>query len=135
MTPHGQTEFIDVDLRGDDRPMPADVELVVRREDALVEHLERRFEQRRTRTLQDHRALLRKGRCYRPFGGATLERQLDQCVRPGRCGCERNTGHAGLAEEMATGECVASGICLHLYSPSLRRRSADNLRFCLSPLR
>jgi hypothetical protein len=61
----------DVDFGRDDGPVPAHVELVVGGEDAAVEDLERRLEQRRPRALQDHRAFLREGRRQRALPRST----------------------------------------------------------------
>src|SRR6266540_2236292 len=69
MAAHRKAEAVDGDLGRNDGPVPADVELVVGREDAAVEDLERRLEQRRPRALQDHRRLLREGRRQRPSRG------------------------------------------------------------------
>ena len=52
MTAHRQAELVDVDIGRDYGPVPADVELFVRREDTLVEYLERRLQQRWPRSLQ-----------------------------------------------------------------------------------
>jgi hypothetical protein len=59
--------------------MPSDEKLVIRREDALVENLERGLEQRRALTQQDHLALLGKAD---ELPTAILKRQLDhlRCV-------------------------------------------------------
>lgn len=65
----------------DDRPVPAHVVPVVWREHALVEHLERRLEQRRPGPLQDHRALVRKRRGDRPIAAARWQRATGP--RPG----------------------------------------------------
>src|SRR5258708_35363562 len=67
MAAHRQAEAIDIDLGWNDRPMPAHEEPVVRREDRLIEYIERRFEQRRPSALQDERPLLGKGGRYRPL--------------------------------------------------------------------
>jgi hypothetical protein len=53
MAVHAQAEAIDVDLRRNDGPMPADIELIVRRDDPLVVDLERRLQQGRPRALEN----------------------------------------------------------------------------------
>ena len=58
MPMHDQQERADIDLGWDDRPVPADVEPIVRRQDRLIEDFERRFEKRRACTPQDQRDLL-----------------------------------------------------------------------------
>ena len=117
MAVHGQAEFVDVDRGGDHGPMPADIELIVGREDALIEDFERRFEQRRARTLQNHRALLRKGRGYRSFARTAGQWQLNQRLRQGRPGCERQARRTGVAEQPSPGECVTYLLDLHVYPP------------------
>src|SRR6516164_10324854 len=77
MTTDRQTEGTHIDLGGDDRPMPADVELVVRCQDRLVEHFERGFQQRRARTLEDERPLVGKARGDRPLIRPARQRELD----------------------------------------------------------
>src|SRR5882762_4319863 len=51
-----------VHAAGDVRQVPAHVEAIIRREHALIEYFERRFEQGWPGTLQKHGALLRKVR-------------------------------------------------------------------------
>src|SRR5208282_6839629 len=70
--------------------MPPDEELVIGREDALVENLERGLEQRRALTEQDHLALLGK---TDELPTAVLKRHLDQlrCER-GQASIKDTTG-------------------------------------------
>src|SRR5258708_12230516 len=66
--------------------MPTHVEAIVGGEHALVKNLERRFKQRRTNTLQQHRSLLRKVRDQLAL--AVAEGKLDERRRhrvPCRC--------------------------------------------------
>src|SRR5918993_3541288 len=79
--------------------MPAYVELVIGREDAAVEDLERRLEQRRPRALQDHRVLLREGRRQRALPRSAGQRQLDRWAGPGGPGHERKASGPGLSQE------------------------------------
>ena len=73
----------------DDRPVPAHVVPVVWREHALVEHLERRLEQRRPGPLQDHRALVRKRRGDRPIAQPAGKGQPDLAPGSDRIGQHR----------------------------------------------
>src|SRR6202035_3618870 len=57
---HRQAELVDIDIGRDHRPVPAHVELIVWGEYTFVENFERRFQERRTGPLQDHRPLLWK---------------------------------------------------------------------------
>src|ERR1700720_2289184 len=61
--------------------MPANIEAVVGRENALVKDFEWGLQQRRARPLQDHRALLRKVRYQLAL--PVPERQLDGLGAPG----------------------------------------------------
>src|ERR1700754_85450 len=99
MAAHRKAEGVDVDLGRNDGPVPADVELVVGGEDAAVEDLERRLEQRRPRALQDHRRLLREGRRQRALPRSAGQRQLDRRVGPGRAGSEHKTAGPRLSQE------------------------------------
>jgi len=67
--PHGQAEGGGIDALGDHSPVPAHEEAIIWSEHSLVEHLERRLEQRRPRALQNHLPLLREGACHRPVAG------------------------------------------------------------------
>ena len=84
MPAHGQTEFVDVDLCRDTRPVPPPKNLIVRREDALVENLERRFQQRRPRPLQDHGGLLGEFLSNRAVLRTAGQRQFHGRRGPGR---------------------------------------------------
>jgi hypothetical protein len=81
---HHQPKTLDVDLGGNERPVPAHEEAVVGREQRAVEHFERRFEQRRASALQDHLPLLRKAGGERALVGAARQRQPDRAL--GQCG-------------------------------------------------
>ena len=83
---NGQAEFVDVYRARKIGPMPAHIVLIVRREDALVEDLERGFEPGRASTLQDHPPLLRVGCRDRPCTRTSWDFQIDCFFGPGRCG-------------------------------------------------
>jgi len=91
-----------VDRRRDVRQVPSDVESVRRRQDALIEALERRLEQWWPRPLQDHVRLLRKVRGQRPT--AVQEGQLNgvRIARPsrGRAGKRCDPQGAGTSEKV-----------------------------------
>ena len=69
--------------------MPADEELVVRREDVAIEHAHRRFQQRRVDTLEDHVALAGERVGHGPFRWATWQMQIDHALRQRGCGDQR----------------------------------------------
>src|SRR5260370_34004359 len=56
MAAHRQAKLADINIGRDDRPVPAHIELILAGEDTLIEDVERRFQKRRTRPLQDHRS-------------------------------------------------------------------------------
>src|SRR3546814_10852200 len=78
-----EAEGGDIHLGRNDGPMPTDIKLVVRRENALVEHLPGGFQQGGPRPLQDHLPLLRKGRGQRSFARPAGQRQIRHRLRQG----------------------------------------------------
>src|SRR5712675_3104237 len=85
-----------IDAIGDVRQVPAHVEAITGREHALIKNLERRFEQRRAGTLQEHGALLRKVR--NQLAPAVDERKLsERCRRGLPCRCAEQSHEASAA--------------------------------------
>src|SRR5262249_9573635 len=82
-----EPEFVDLNTGRDHRPVPADIELVIRSENALIEHLERRFEQRRPRALKNHGAFLREVCGDVALIWPARQRQAEGGTRPGRDAC------------------------------------------------
>jgi hypothetical protein len=70
-----EPKFVRDDRRGNAGEMPADIETVIRRENAPIKDFERSFEERRTGPLEDHRAFLRKVRHH--LSSAVREGKLD----------------------------------------------------------
>src|ERR1700687_4097680 len=66
-----QCELVDIDIDRNHRPVPAHIELIVWGEYAFVENFKRRFQQRWTGPLQDHRPFLWKGGRDLPLSGTT----------------------------------------------------------------
>src|SRR6266567_1536052 len=108
---HRQPEGTDSDLGGDDRPVPANVELVVRCEDRLIEHFERRFEQRRARALKDERPLLGKSRGDRPLVRPARQRELDYRIGQRRRRSQRQRRSPGRLENSPPGREKARREC------------------------
>src|SRR6516162_9702975 len=87
-----EPELVDLDTGRDHRPVPADVEPVVRGVNTLIEHLERRFEQRRPRALKNHDAFLREVCRDVALIWTARQRQADGGSRPSRHACWEGIG-------------------------------------------
>ncbi len=139
VAPHGEPKRGGVDALGDHGPVPAHEEAVVGGEHALVEHLERRFQQRRTRALQDHRTLLRKGAGHRTVARVARQRQAhvgtEGAARPER----QRSGAEPLQHAASRGPCRDVGV-RHIDPPrvlhfTLGEVSADQQsRFPFEPI-
>ena len=116
MAVHRQPEGRDVDLLRNACPVPPHVEPIVGREYRLIEHFERRFQQRRPRALQDERPLLGKGCRDQSFVRAARQRQPDRAVGKRRQRGERKRGRTRGAEKLSAG-------CERLRVSSQERRS------------
>ena len=139
MPPHGELERAHVDLCRDDRPMPADVELIVRREHALVEDVPRSLQQGRARPLQDHRSLLWKGCRDRPRVRPSGQRQIDHRLRRSPTGQKGKTPQTGSTEQtpacqQVSGDAALDHLHLHSLLACLQRdaRSSSELAMALS---
>src|SRR6266404_1222488 len=137
VTANDKLELGHVHVFRDYRPMPAHEELVVRGEDAAIEHLERRFEQRRTRALQNHPSLLWEGRRQLAPIRAAWQIEVDEAIGPsGPCRCHPAEDACALKETTTTwganevpgdphGNTRAWSICLTMIS-RLFRHSPDS---------
>ncbi len=104
----------EVDLFRDHRPVPADEEAVVGGEHALVEHLPRRFQQRRPGALEHHRAFLGEVRGHRALLRPAVQVQAG-VVGQGRRGQAEPGKRRGSPYQAAPAQCVAG---LHVTFPS-----------------
>src|ERR1700741_4848741 len=92
MTARGEAIAVYVDVAGKSRPVPADIVLIVWREDAVVENFKRCLKPWRARALQDHSALLRIGCGDDARARSAGHMQIDRLLRKCPLGHERETG-------------------------------------------
>src|SRR5215831_17671819 len=93
-----EPEFVDVDTGRDHRPVPADVEPIIRGENAVIEHLERCFEQRRPRALKNHGAFLREVCRDVALIWTARQWQADGGARPSRHACWEGIGRKSCSD-------------------------------------
>jgi hypothetical protein len=79
---NGEPKGGDIYLLGNDRPMPAYKELIIRCENIAIENLEWRFQQRGPAALQDHLPLLGEAGRQIPAGWAARQIKIDKAVSP-----------------------------------------------------
>src|SRR3546814_4632650 len=96
------------------------IKLVVRRENALVEHLPGGFQQGGPRPLQDHLPLLRKGRGQRSFARPAGQRQIRHRLRQGAMRKQCRATQTRSREQAAAGQ-PGERMCRsgHIGAPSL----------------